>query len=61
MYFDSLQALIGMDGHGPYVWTAYAISLVTLAAMLVTPLGRRRRFLAQQAQIVRRQQARQQS
>ena len=31
MYFDSLQQLIFMDGHGIYVWSALVISLAVLA------------------------------
>lgn len=32
MQFDSLAAFIGMDGHGLFVWLAYGISLLVLAA-----------------------------
>jgi heme exporter protein D len=47
MYFDSLQAALAMDGHGVFVWSAYAISLVTLALTLDAPRRRRRRLLAE--------------
>ena len=30
MYFDSLQQLIFMDGHGVYVWSAFIISLTVM-------------------------------
>lgn len=56
MYFESLAELWAMGGHGPYVWSAYLIGVVTLAGMLVAPLQRRRRFLREQAQVARRQQ-----
>ena len=46
MYFDSVQALIQMDGHGLYVWSAYGISLIVLGALVVAPYRRRRRLLA---------------
>lgn len=58
MYFESWQAVWAMEGHGAYVWAAYAIWFVTLAALIGLPLRRQRRFLAQQAQIERRRAAR---
>jgi len=45
MYFDSLNALLTMDGHGAYVWTAYAVTLLVIIAILCVPLWRRRRVL----------------
>lgn len=46
MYFDSIHALLGMDGHGVYVWTAYLVTLATISYLLIAPMRRRRRFLA---------------
>ncbi len=45
MYFDSLHALLQMEGHGPYVWSAYGITFVTLMALIVAPLRRKQRQL----------------
>jgi len=45
MYFDSLNALLTMDGHGAYVWTAYTVTLLVIIAILCVPLWRRRRVL----------------
>jgi len=45
MYFEDLAQLWHMDGHGPYVWTAYAIVLVVLVGLVRAPLVRRRRVL----------------
>ena len=56
MYFDSLQALLQMDGHGPYVWAAYAITLVVLLSMLLAPRRRARQQLRQLAGELKRQQ-----
>ncbi|MFV0477370.1 MAG: heme exporter protein CcmD [Parahaliea sp.] len=42
MYFDSVQALLTMGGHGPYVWAAYMITLAILALLLFIPLRRKR-------------------
>ncbi|CAA0088485.1 Uncharacterised protein [Halioglobus japonicus] len=56
MYFDSLQAVLHMDGHGFYVWAAYAVTLVTLTATVIAPVLRRRRFLRQLAAQLKRAQ-----
>ncbi|MEJ2531873.1 MAG: heme exporter protein CcmD [Halioglobus sp.] len=45
MYFDSLAAALAMDGHGAYVWSAYAVTLLVLAFLLIAPGRRRRRLL----------------
>ena len=45
MYFDSLEALLLMDGHGPYVWAAYGLTLLVLSLVLAAPGRRRRRLL----------------
>jgi len=47
MQFDSLSALLQMNGHGPYVWSAYLISAITLAIIIVAPLQRSRRIVAE--------------
>lgn len=47
MYFESLGAALAMDGHGAYVWSAYAISLVVVVLMLLVPQRRQGRFLRQ--------------
>ena len=47
MYFDSVSSLIAMDGHGAFVWSAYGITAVVLVALLVAPMRRRRRLMAE--------------
>lgn len=61
MQFDSLSAIWAMGGHGPFVWSAYTIAAVTLIAIIVAPLQRRRRFFDEQRGIARRTEARAQS
>lgn len=58
MQFDSLAAIWWMNGHGPFVWSAYAIAAATLCAIVWAPLQRRRRFFAEQRGIERRRDAR---
>ncbi|GAB5449677.1 MAG: hypothetical protein Hals2KO_00050 [Halioglobus sp.] len=45
MYFDSLQAALYMDGHGVFVWAAYAITFAVIGLLLLAPERRRRRLL----------------
>ena len=45
MYFVSLQAALNMDGHGAFVWSAYAITAVVIVLILVRPGRRARRAL----------------
>ena len=56
MYFDSLGAILHMDGHGSYVWSAYIITLIVLAMLLLAPRRRQRRTLQQLAGELRRRQ-----
>ena len=45
MYFDSLGELWSMAGHGPYVWSSYAIVLLVVVALVRDPIARRRKLL----------------
>jgi heme exporter protein D len=49
MYFESFNAALTMDGHGGYVWTAYLVSTSVIVLLLIAPLRRRKRTLAQLA------------
>ena len=40
MYFESLQSLFYMNGHGVYVWSAYAIGFAVLIGLIWQPLAR---------------------
>jgi heme exporter protein D len=57
MYFHSLDALLYMDGHGAYVWAAYAVTAVVVAGLLVIPRRRQRRQLLELAGELRRKHA----
>ncbi len=52
--FDSLQDFLLMSGHGPYVWSAYVVSIAVMLWLVASPLRRRRQILAD----VQRQQRR---
>lgn len=55
MYFDNLQDFLTMEGHGLYVWLAYAIALVVLVFNIAAPLVRKRQLLQDQARQMRRE------
>ena len=42
MYFESLAAAWHMDGHGLYVWLAYALTALPLVIIVWLPLKRMR-------------------
>lgn len=54
MYFDSLNAVLTMEGHGMYVWLAYSVTLAVIATVLIAPLRRRKRLLQTLAMELRR-------
>ena len=54
MVFESFAELMAMDGHGPYVWAAYGITLVTLVALVVQPLAAKRRQVRELRGFIRR-------
>ena len=43
--FESIQEFIQMGGHGPYVWSAYVISLSVLIWLIVSPIRRKSKLL----------------
>ena len=56
MQFDSLAAVLAMDGHGAYVWAVVAITAMTVAWLLLAPLLRARRELTAQRDLLQRAQ-----
>ncbi|MCB1841566.1 MAG: heme exporter protein CcmD [Halioglobus sp.] len=54
MYFDSFHALLVMDGHGGFVWSAYALTLLVIAFLLLAPVIRRKRLLRELRGVLRR-------
>lgn len=56
MYFDSFAAFIHMDGHGFYVWLAYAVALVVVLGLLLVPGMQKKRFVRGYRQSLQRRQ-----
>lgn len=55
MYFDSVAAALDMAGHGGYVWSAYIISMLVIAYLLLVPRLRQQRLKRQIAGELRRE------
>jgi heme exporter protein D len=49
MYFDSLNAVLTMGGHGAYVWSVYLLTAIVIAGALIVPVRRSKRVLRQLA------------
>jgi len=47
LYFESIAALIAMEGHGPFVWSSYAVALLVIVGLLMVPVRRERRLRRQ--------------
>ena len=55
MFFDSFADFIAMGGHGLYVWLAYAIALSIIVYNVMSPLLRKKRFVAEQKRRIKRE------
>jgi len=49
--FASFSDFLSMHGHGPYVWAAYAISILALVYLLLAPVWAKRAFFKQQRRL----------
>ena len=52
--FDSVSAFFWMNGHGPYVWAAYAISLSAIVALVMFVCVAHKNFVRTQRSILER-------
>lgn len=43
--FQSLEQLLAMDGHGPFVWTAVIVSVAVMLWLVIKPLAESRTAL----------------
>lgn len=53
MQFDSLQALIAMNGYGFYVWSSYLVFFMVIAVLVVGTRLQYRRIVADQQRLAR--------
>lgn len=61
LQFQSLHEFLWMNGHGPYVWSSYAITFFAMAMLVWIPCMQRTRFLKQQKSLAVRQHQHQES
>lgn len=54
-YFDNFSHFLWMDGHGPYVWASYILTIVLFVAMALGPKLRKAKFVKQQRALAARQ------
>ena len=57
MYFNSWEAFVSMGGHGPFVWAAYGVTLLTMLFLILQPsrqLKALRKSAANEARIQQR-------
>ncbi len=55
MYFDSFSDFIAMGGHGLYVWLAYGIALAVVSFNLISPILRKKQFMAEYQRRLKRE------
>jgi len=53
MNFDSFSAFIDMGGHGLYVWSAYAVTLVVFVYNITRPILMRKQVIREQKRLQR--------
>jgi heme exporter protein D len=58
MYFDNIEALLYMNGHGVYVWSSVAVTVAAMLWLVITPLFKRRALLNEVRRDIQRQQDR---
>lgn len=52
----TLSEWLAMGGHGPYVWSAYLITLIVLVLNIAQPMLARRRLVASEVRRRRREE-----
>lgn len=54
--FANMQEFMAMKGHGPYVWSAYGITLLGLFLLMAYIFVARKNFMKTQRSILEREQ-----
>lgn len=53
-YFDTLQEFLWMEGHGPYVWICYGVTIALFIGLALAPGLRQSNFIKQQRALAAR-------
>lgn len=59
--FESFHDFLTMAGHGPYVWSCYAVTFAFMVYLAVIPSIRSRQFIREQKRLAQRIAAAQES
>ncbi len=51
--FETFADFLSMNGHGAYVWAAYAITFISLVYLLLSPVLQKKAFIKQQRKMQR--------
>jgi len=55
MYFDNIEALLYMNGHGVYVWSSVAVTGAAMLWLVIAPLFKQRALLNEVRRDIQRQ------
>lgn len=58
MSFETFSDFLAMGGHGLYVWAAYGVTFLVFFINAIRPVQMRKRLIAEQKQLIRRELAR---
>jgi heme exporter protein D len=53
MHFETFSDFIHMGGHGPFVWSVYALGISILLINVIRPSMLKRRFLKEQTRLMK--------
>lgn len=56
--FDDFASFLAMNGHGPYVWFSYGVTIAVLVALVLAPVLRQRKIREQFQRQIRQEEAR---
>ena len=45
MHFESFTDFVYMSGHGVFVWSAYAVTFISLLLLIIHPLRKKQKLL----------------
>ncbi|QIL89465.1 heme exporter protein CcmD [Microbulbifer harenosus] len=59
--FENFASFLAMNGHGPYVWFSYGVTIAVMAALVLVPVLRQRQMREAFRRQLRQEQARRRS
>ena len=56
--FENFASFLAMNGHGPFVWSAYGVALLVMAALVAAPILRQKKLRREFGRQMRQEEAR---